>query len=138
MEKVRIMPKGHWYWSMPVPFSQGWKVGKMVFVGGQIAADEHGTPLAPFDIEEQTRIVFENVQTVLREVGAEMKDIVKLNTYYVDNSSGDESRKFWEKMTHVRNKYIPSPGPAATAVRVAGLAYDGLVIEVEAIAIVDE
>ena len=25
MDKVRIMPKGHWYWSMPVPFSQGWK-----------------------------------------------------------------------------------------------------------------
>ena len=41
-------------------------------------------------------------------------------------------------MTHVRNQYIPDPGPAATAVRVAGLAYDGLVIEVEAIAIVDE
>ena len=88
MEKIRIMPKGHWYWSMPVPFSQGWKVGKMIFVGGQISADEHGTPIAPFDIEEQTRNVFENVRTVLREVGADMKDIVKLNTYYVDDSEG--------------------------------------------------
>ena len=70
MEKIRIMPKGHWYWSMPVPFSQGWKVGKMIFVGGQISADEHGTPIAPFDIEEQTRNVFENVFGGRTQVGA--------------------------------------------------------------------
>ena len=138
MKKTRIMPKGHWYWSMPVPFSQGWKVGNMIFVGGQISADEKGKPIAPNDIEAQTRNVFENVRAVLREVGADMKDIVKLNTYYVDDSTGEGSREFWEKMTRVRMEYIPEPGPSATAVKVSWLAYDGLVIEVEAIAIVEE
>ncbi len=138
MKKTRIMPAGHWYWSMPVHFSQGWKVGNMIFVGGQISADEKGRPIAPNDIETQTRNVFENVRAVLREVGADMKDIVKLNTYYVDDSTGEGSREFWEKMTRVRMEYIPEPGPSATAVKVSGLAYDGLVIEVEAIAIVDE
>ena len=138
MKKTRIMPKGHWYWSMPVPFSQGWKVGNMIFVGGQISADEKGKAIAPNDIEAQTRNVFENVRAVLREVGADMKDIVKLNTYYVDDSTGEGSREFWEKMTRVRMEYIPEPGPSATAVKVSGLAYDGLVIEVEAIAIVEE
>ena len=138
MKKTRIMPKGHWYWSMPVPFSQGWKVGNMIFVGGQISADEKGNPIAPNDMEAQTRNVFENVRAVVREVGADMKDIGKLNTYYVDDSTGEGSREFWEKMTRVRMEYIPEPGPSATAVKVSGLAYDGLVIEVEAIAIVEE
>ena len=138
MARTRIMPKGHWDWPIPVPFSQGWRVGDMVFVGGQVSADQRGRPIAPNDIETQTRNVFENIRTILREVGADMKDIVKLNTYYVDDSTGEGSREFWEKMTRVRMEYIPEPGPSATAVKVSGLAYDGLVIEVEAIAIVEE
>jgi enamine deaminase RidA (YjgF/YER057c/UK114 family) len=36
----------------------------------------------------------------------------------------------------VRLDYLPTPGPAGTAVRVAGLMYDGFLIEVEAIAVV--
>ena len=138
MEKTCIMPKGHWDWSMPVTFSQGWKIGNMIFVGGQISADEHGRPIGVGDIEVQTRNVFENIRKVLREVGADMKDIVKLNTYYVHEEDGEGVQEFWEKMTRVRMEYLPDPGPVGTAVRVRGLAYDGLLIEVEAIAVVDE
>ena len=27
----RLMPKDHWDWSIPVPFSQGWKCGDFIF-----------------------------------------------------------------------------------------------------------
>ena len=27
--RQRLMPEGHWQWSMPVPFSQGWRVGNL-------------------------------------------------------------------------------------------------------------
>ncbi len=138
MKKTRIMPEGHWDWSMPVKFSQGWKVGNIVFVGGQISADEYGHTIGAGDIEIQTCNVFENIRRVLEEAGAEMSDIVKLNTYYVFEGEGDELRDFWEKMTRIRMEYLVDPGPAATAVRVMGLAYEDLLIEVEAIAIVDE
>lgn len=138
MEKTRIMPEGHWDWSMPVKFSQGWKVGNLIFVGGQISADDHGHTIGAGDIEIQTRNVFENIRKVLNEAGADMSDIVKLNTYYVFDGEGDELRDFWEKMTRVRMEYLADHGPAATAVRVMGLAYEGLLIEVEAIAAVDE
>jgi enamine deaminase RidA (YjgF/YER057c/UK114 family) len=37
-------------------------------------------------------------------------------------------------MTRIRLEFLADPGPAATAVRVAGLVYDGLLIEAEAIA----
>ncbi len=138
MTRMRIMPKGHWDWPIPVPFSQGWRVGDMVFVGGQVSADERGRPIAPNDIETQTRNVFEYIRTILREAGADMKDIVKLNTYYVDDSTGEGSREFWEKMTRVRMEYLSDPGPCGTAVKVPMLAIDGLVIEVEAIAVVGD
>lgn len=133
---VRLMPANSWDWSVPVPFSQGWRVENMVFVGGQISADEHGRVIGEGDIALQTKNVFESIGRVLDEANASWEDVVKLNTYYVFDGEGDDIRLFWEKMTETRLKYIPNPGPAATAVRVAGLAYPGLLIEADVIAIV--
>ena len=136
MQRQRLMPKNHWDWSMPVPFSQGWRVGNTVFVGGQISADEKGRTIGVGDIELQTRTVFENIRSVLREASAEMKDVVKINTFYVFDGEGEELTKFWEKMTKVRMEFFDQPGPCGTGVRVAGLAYPDLLIEAEAIAII--
>jgi enamine deaminase RidA (YjgF/YER057c/UK114 family) len=139
MQKRRIMPAGHWDWSMPVKFSQGWSIEgdvRWIIVGGQISADEHGRTIGVGDIALQTRNVFENVKKVLAEADATMADIVKLNTYYVFDGKGDEIREFWEQMTNVRMEYIADLGPAATAIRVMGLAFPDLLIEVEAIAVV--
>ncbi|MDF9845369.1 MULTISPECIES: RidA family protein [unclassified Paenibacillus] len=138
MEKVRIMPENHWNWSMPVPFSQGWKVGNLIFVGGQISADENSNTIGVGDIEVQTRNCFENIRKVLNEVGADMKDIVKLNTYYVFEGDESEATDFWEKMTKVRMEYIKEPGPVGTAIRISGFAFKDLLIEVEAIAVVGD
>jgi enamine deaminase RidA (YjgF/YER057c/UK114 family) len=139
MKKTRIMPANHWDWSMPVKFSQGWSIDgpvRWIIVGGQISADEHGVTIGKGDIAVQTRNVFESIKKVLAAAGATMADIVKLNTYYVFEGEGDDIRVFWEQMTEVRMQYIADPGPAATAVRVNGLAYPDLLIEVEAIAVV--
>jgi len=136
--KQRIMPEDHqWDWSMPVSFSQGWKVGNFVFVGGQVSADRHGNAVGVGDIEIQTRNTFENIGRVLRDAGAKWTDLVKLNTYYVFDGAPEHLIGYWEKMTRVRMEFLPTPGPAGTAVRVAGLAYPDLLIEVEAIAIID-
>jgi enamine deaminase RidA (YjgF/YER057c/UK114 family) len=132
------MPEDHqWDWSMPVSFSQGWKVDNMVFVGGQVSADSDGNAVGVGDIELQTKNTFENIGRVLRDAGAEWTDLVKLNTYYVFDGEPDELKDYWEKMTRVRMQFLPTPGPCGTAVRVAGLAYPDLLIEVEAIAVID-
>jgi 2-iminobutanoate/2-iminopropanoate deaminase len=134
----RLMPGGHWDWHVPTPFSQGWRVGSLVFVGGQLALDENGEVLAPGNIETQTRIVFTNVTRVLEDAGATWNDVVKLNTFYVFEGDGPDAQDFWTKMTNVRMEFLPDPGPCGTGVRVDGLMYDGLLIEVEAVAVVDD
>ncbi|MCW3007191.1 MAG: hypothetical protein JWP17_1817 [Solirubrobacterales bacterium] len=134
----RIMPAGHWDWHVPTPFSQGWRVGPMVFVGGQLSLDSSGAVIGEGDIELQTRNVFENVTTVLRDAGATWEDVVKLNTYYVFDGDPAQAQEYWTKMTNVRMEFLPDPGPCGTGVRVDGLMYDGLLIEVEAIAMIDE
>lgn len=138
VRRERIMPAGHWDWHVPTPFSQGWLVNNLLFVGGQLSADEHGNVLGEGDIEVQTRNVFNNVTRVLEEAGATWHDVVKINTYYRCDETGDEVQKFWEKMTRVRMEYLPDPGPAGTAVRVVGLMYEGFLIEVEVIAVLPE
>lgn len=130
----RLMPAGHWDWHMPTPFSQGWRVGPLVFVGGQLSADEQGNVIGLGDIETQTRNVFQNVTRVLAEAGATWEDVVKINTYYVYDGDRAAAQDYWTKMTAVRMEFLPDPGPCGTAVRVDGLMYDGFLIEVEVVA----
>ena len=134
----RINPKGHWDWHVPTPFSQGVRAGRLLFVGGQLSADDKGNVIGAGDIEIQTRNVFENITRVLREAGADWSNVVKLNTYYVFDGDNQDAQAFWEKMTRVRLRYLTAPGPAATAVRVAGLMYDGFLIEADVIAVLDD
>jgi 2-iminobutanoate/2-iminopropanoate deaminase len=134
LSRQRLSPGQHWNWHVKTPFSQGLRVGPFIFVGGQLSAGPDGAVLGRGNIEVQTRNVFENVRRVLAEAGASWQNVVKLNTYYVYNGPESEAQSFWEKMTRVRLEYIADPGPAATAVRVAGLMYDGFLIEAEAIA----
>ena len=119
---------------MKTPFSQGWKVGPFILVGGQLSAGSDGSVIGVDDIEVQTRNVFESIARVLREGGASWKDVIKLNTYYVDRGPETEAQAYWEKMTRVRLEFLADPGPAATAIRVAGLMYPDFLIEAEAIA----
>ena len=136
MTKTRLMPRNHWDWSMPVPFSQGWRIDDVIFVGGQVSADARGRTVGAGDIAVQTRNTFEFIKRVLEEAGGDLSDIVKLNTYYQYEGEGADITRFWEEMTEVRKEYLADPGPVGTAVRVRGFAYEGLLIEIEAIAIV--
>ncbi len=60
--RKQLMPTGHWDWHITTPFSQGWRVGPIVFVGGQLALDEEGKVLTAGDIQAQTGSVREHHQ----------------------------------------------------------------------------
>lgn len=126
----------NWDWHIPTPFAQGWRVGNLVYTGGQLSADMQGNVVGEGDIELQTRNVFESLTRVLAEAGATWDDVIKLNTYYCFEGTGQEVQDFWEKMTRVRMQFLPENGPAGTGVRVSGLMYDGFLIEVEAVAVI--
>jgi len=123
-----------WNWAKNVPFAQAVEIDDFVFIGGQQTLDSHGTVVGEGDIAAQTRNVFENMAQRLADAGLGMSDLVRLNTYYVFEGDDSEATRYWEDMTRVRLEYFPDPGPAATAVRVKGMPYQGQLIQIEGIA----
>ena len=79
------------------------------------------------DIRIQTRAVIENVQDILRSVGADLRDIVEITSYLVNmNDFGGYNEIYGE--------YFDYDGPARTTVAVHQLPHPHLLIEIRAVA----
>ena len=129
MDKQQINP---WSWQDAAGFSQAWKVDgarSVVFVSGQGAISGEGQIVGEGDFEAQTRQVFENLKTVLEQAGAGLEAITKVTVFVTDVSKLREYAR-------IKDEYISGPQPASTAVEVSSLALPGMLIEVEAIAVI--
>jgi len=108
--------------------------GKMVFIAGQVAWDVKGEIVGKGDLRAQATQAYANLQAALAAAGATTADVVKLNTYVVNFKSAD-----LPVIREVRGQFFPQENlPASTLVGVQALALDGLLIEIEAIAMVKE
>jgi enamine deaminase RidA (YjgF/YER057c/UK114 family) len=108
--------------------------GKMVFIAGQVAWDAKGEIVGKGDLRAQATQVYENLKAALAAAGATFTDVVKMNTYIVNFKAAD-----LPIIREVRAKYFSHENlPASTLVGVQALAVDGLLIEVEVIAMVKE
>lgn len=122
-----LMPSAHFSHALSVSGAT-----RHVYVSGQVAVNARGEVQAPGDLAAQTRLAMENLRTALRAAGADTTDIVKLNIY-VTNLQPAELRTVRE----IRSAYLcPDPLPAVTLVGVQALAFEGLRIEIEAVAAV--
>lgn len=125
--KVLINPAGTEKIYQAMQFSQAVRSGPMVFVSGQVGIDENFK--IGEGIEEQARLAFTNLEMVLKEAGADLKDIVELVTFHT-------SMKEMKGFSRVKAKFIPDNYPAWTAVGVTELVMPGLLVEIKATAVV--
>jgi reactive intermediate/imine deaminase len=117
---------------LPAPishYSNGVKVGDTVYVSGQVALDGDGRLVGPGDVVAQTRQVLENIRRVLAAGGATLDDVVKVTVYLANVD--DRPR-----VNEVRQAYFGANRPASTLVEVSRLALPGLLVEIEAVAVV--
>ena len=104
--------------------------GRPVYVSGQVALDPSGAVVGEGDLRAQAVQVFENLRVALAAVGAGFDHVVKLNLYLLDAAQLPVVRE-------VRDQYVNTrQPPASTAVEVTRLALDGLLVEVEAVAVI--
>lgn len=105
--------------------------GRMVFISGQLGLDNAGRIVgAPGDFLAQATQAFENLKSALAAVGGDMEHVVKLTNYVVDMP------RHFPLFRQVRDRYVNRDNPpASTLVQVVRLAGDGLLFEVDAIAV---
>jgi enamine deaminase RidA (YjgF/YER057c/UK114 family) len=104
--------------------------GRTVYIAGQIGIDRGFKIVgAPGDARAQIIQAFENLKSALAEVGATFRDIVKINNYLVDIAHLKEFRQ-------IRDTYLNMAAPpVSTLIVVSKLAVDGLLFEIDAVAV---
>ncbi len=108
------------------PFSQAIEANGFVFASGQIALDPNTGELNSGSIEEQTRLVLNNLKAVFEAAETSLNNVVKCNVYLQDMED-------YSGMNAVYGEFFSPPFPARAAVQVARLPKD-VKVEIEAVA----
>jgi enamine deaminase RidA (YjgF/YER057c/UK114 family) len=132
LPRRKIAPEGHWKLGFQVNNSQGVRGGPFVFVAGQVDLDAGGAMVHPGDLAAQAKSAMAHVETVLAGGGADADDLVKLTVFYVSDGGVDEAGLL-DHLAACLGR-LRGPGPAITLVPLPGLAYPGMEIEIEALA----
>lgn len=113
-------------------FTHAVKVGSTIYVSGEVALDSTGQLVGAGDLRAQAAQAFANMATVLRIAGATPADVAKLTIYLVDASPGD-----LDAIRAAAPDFFPQRNPpAGTVVGVQRLPRDGVLIAVDATAVV--
>ena len=110
-------------------YSQAIKVGNTIYVSGQTARDLQGN-IIEGDCLAQAYQIFENMKRVLEAAGASMQDVVKLNFYFAN-------LKDLSKIGDAFRNYFGRHYPAGTAIQVDSLYRPEMLLEVDAIAVIE-
>jgi len=133
--RQRIMPVHAWDWSVPTPLSQGWRVGDVVYCGGQISADRHGRAVAADDLTQQVINTMEFLRHVLVDGSAGFEDIVNLKIGYQDRGDPVAARTGLAEILRVVRPLL-KPGQCTLNCLGVDLLYEGLQLEIDAMALV--
>lgn len=113
-------------------YSAAVRRGPFLFVSGMIARDPAtGEIVGKGDIVEQTDFIYRKIETILAKAGGTLDDIVKTTDYVTTLDRYSETAS-------VRRKYFRNGFPAATGVVVKALVSPEALIEIDAVAIIEE
>ena len=109
-----------------MPFSDGVRVGNIIFLSGQVGYLKKTGKIVEGGIKAETRQVLDNIKAIVESKGLQMKDIVKCTAMLADIAE-------WPAFNEVYRTYFTPPFPARSAFGVSGLAF-GARVELECIA----
>ena len=112
------------------PYNQAVIINNLVYTSGQIPVDPQTNTLKQGGIAEQTRLVLNNLKTVLEGAGSSLEKIVKV-TVFLKNMND-----FAAMNTIYSDFFKAETAPARSTIEVARLPKDALV-EIEAVAYIE-
>jgi enamine deaminase RidA (YjgF/YER057c/UK114 family) len=127
-DREAIIPKGMEVVYDQIHYAPAVRVGRTVYVSGQIGRDEQMRIVE--GSEPQIVQTFENLRHVLEAAGASLADVVDLTSFHTDMR---ELKLFMQ----IKDRYFVRDFPAWTAVGAASLGGSpGLVVEIKAVAVI--
>jgi len=130
MERRTINP---WTWQERFGFQQANEVTgaeRVLYCAGQTSVDGNGQPLHEGQMEAQALQAVDNIETVLREAGFELADIVRTTVYVTDVDAFREAAPaVGRRLGEAGARY------ASTLIGVTRLALPELMVEIEATAV---
>lgn len=100
------------------------RAGDFVFLSGVVAGQRDGEAT----LEAGYDRAFRNVGSILEASGADWSDVVEITTYHTDLPAQ------FELFSQVKDRYVPAPYPAWTAIDVDRLLPDNGAVEIRIIA----
>ena len=103
----------------------------LIFVSGVQAPAGEQNEVATEDIAEQTRLIFEEINMILKQAGASVDDVVKAVIYLKDIND-------FQIVSPIRAEYFKNSMPVSTMVEVGGFVRKGSMIEIEVTAMISK
>ena len=106
------------------PYSQGFRVGNLIYTAGQVGIDPQSGELSE-NFSDQLNQTLKNVEGIVNAEGATMNDIIKTTVVLSDI-------KFFSELNEIYKTFFKEPYPARTTI---GASLPGRVmVEIEAVA----
>jgi enamine deaminase RidA (YjgF/YER057c/UK114 family) len=105
---------------------------RIVYISGQVGFDEEGNLVGEGNHIVQAQQAYRNLATAVEAVGGTVRDIAKITVFVVGHR-----QDLVEPLREARNAVFGDHKPASTFLGVEKLIYPTLLIEVEAVAVLD-
>lgn len=130
MDPERQLVAGHSPWESVVGYSRAVRTGAHIFVAGTTAVDSSGALVCVGDAYGQTKRILEIIKLALRDAGATLESVVRTRIYVVNIARDAEAvgRAHGEVFKNIR--------PASSMVEVCRLVDPGMLVEIEAQAVI--